>query len=217
MVRDDIMMTQNKNGSLLITIKRHTTEIFGLAVPTVLSRAGMIVMLIVDAATNACTLLDTGDHSEGKFAGICELDGKVYCCPSNASYVLVIDPGSAAPGSATLSRIQLGMRREDKWSGIVAFEGMLYCAPCGQSSVLQIDPKNKTHNLLETGESATTIDRWDGICECNGRLMLRWCLQSASHTDCHRGGALGRCGSRWVWGCVDPSHRRVDASGRTGC
>ena len=47
---------------------------------------------------------------------------------------------------------------------------MLYCAPCGQSSVLQIDPKNKTHNLLETGESATTIDRWDGICECNGRL-----------------------------------------------
>ena len=127
-------------------------------------------VLIVDAATNACTLLDTGDHSEGKFAGICELDGKVYCCPSNASYVLVIDPGSAAPGSATLSRIQLGMRREDKWSGIVAFEGMLYCAPCGQSSVLQIDPKNKTHNLLETGESATTIDRWDGICECNGRL-----------------------------------------------
>ena len=43
-------MTQNKNGSLLITIKRHITEIFGLAVPTVLSRAGMIVMLIVDAA-----------------------------------------------------------------------------------------------------------------------------------------------------------------------
>ena len=43
-------MTQNKNGSLLVTIKRHTSEIFGLAVPTVLSRAGMIIMLIVDAA-----------------------------------------------------------------------------------------------------------------------------------------------------------------------
>ena len=43
-------MSQNKNGSLLITIKRHINEIFSLAVPTVLSRAGMIIMLIVDAA-----------------------------------------------------------------------------------------------------------------------------------------------------------------------
>ena len=43
-------MTQNKNKSLITIIKRQTKEIFGLAVPTVLSRAGMMIMLIVDAA-----------------------------------------------------------------------------------------------------------------------------------------------------------------------
>ena len=43
-------MTQNKNKSPITIIKRQTKEIFGLAVPTVLSRAGMMIMLIVDAA-----------------------------------------------------------------------------------------------------------------------------------------------------------------------
>src|SRR5690606_25635768 len=65
-------------------------------------------------------------------------DGKLYCVPSSATDILVIDPATG-----TAERTNMGVNLPSgsaKWNGIAAGpDGRLYCAPYGASYVLIIE------------------------------------------------------------------------------
>ena len=77
----------------------------------------------------------------GLFCGIAAAgNGKLYCPPSNAAGVAVIDPIKS-----TVSFIQGAGRgsQRNRWAGIaLAADGRLYCAPARARSVLVITPDN---------------------------------------------------------------------------
>ena len=57
--------------------------------------------------------------------------GKLFCCPSSASQMLVIDPATNTCTSMDIPNVH----GEENWSGIAAGDdGMLYCCPSNAST-----------------------------------------------------------------------------------
>ena len=104
----------------------------------------------------------------GNWDGVAMLHGKLYCCPYNASGVLVLDPAS---GDA-LSTIECqGMDLRGDWRGIAACAGKLYCAPAKADSVLVIDPSaSPAISTIDANARSGNAHNWDGIAVCGGLL-----------------------------------------------
>ncbi|CAE8625226.1 unnamed protein product [Polarella glacialis] len=85
--------------------------------------------------------------SSGLFGGMAAAgNGKLYCPPTNASAVAVVDPASKQ-----ISFIMGAGRntQQDKWAGIALAEnGLLYCAPARARSVLVINPADDTLDFI---------------------------------------------------------------------
>jgi hypothetical protein len=75
----------------------------------------------------------------GKWQGITAgPDGKLYCAPSSATDILVVDP---VAGTAQRTNMGADLSGSSKWQGIAAGpDGKLYCAPYSATDILVIDP-----------------------------------------------------------------------------
>ncbi len=90
-------------------------------------------------------------------------NGFIYCCPSNSSTVLKIDPSTD-----TISTFGSVGGSSDKWSGaILAPNGKIYCAPLLQSSILIIDPTTDT-----TSTVASSSNYISGVLAPNGCIYF---------------------------------------------
>jgi len=100
-------------------------------------------VLVIDSETDTVSTIRSGFLAsfDGKFwqgqmwQGIAALGTKLYCAPSNASSVLVIDSVTN-----TTSSIPCGVAGKYKWMGVAAVGTKLYCPACYASSVLVIEP-----------------------------------------------------------------------------
>ena len=88
---------------------------------------------------------------------------KLYCAPSNAPGVLVIDPQAG-----TTRVIECGVEGTDKWAGVAALGDKLYCAPANAPGVLVIDPQAGTTRVIECGVAGN--NKWNGIAALGDKL-----------------------------------------------
>ena len=70
-------------------------------------------------------------REQTKSAGIAAAGNTLYCVPSNASSVLVIDANTD-----TVRTIECGVAGKTKWAGVAAVGTKLYCTPSNASSVI---------------------------------------------------------------------------------
>eukprot|EP00928_Gymnodinium_smaydae_P074021 TRINITY_DN57107_c0_g1_i1.p1 TRINITY_DN57107_c0_g1~~TRINITY_DN57107_c0_g1_i1.p1 ORF type:complete len:571 (-),score=110.27 TRINITY_DN57107_c0_g1_i1:49-1761(-) len=98
---------------------------------------------------------------DNMFAGIAAApNGKLYCAPQSAGFVLVVDP--VAQDLYFIDGVGRRTRR-NKWSGIAAANGRLFCAPQRARSVLVIDPESDTVHQLWGKQALRTSGclNWD--------------------------------------------------------
>jgi hypothetical protein len=112
---------------------------------------------VVDPSTDTATLENFGltiSTSQNKWTdGVLGNDGKIYCIPSMATDILIIDTN---PSVATATRSTLGATfappgsggGDMQWiDGVKANDGRIFCVPYSASSVLIIDPATNSASL----------------------------------------------------------------------
>ena len=102
--------------------------------------------MVIDTKTNTIDTFGYVPAGNEKWNGAVEgKDGLIYCIPSWATNILVIDPinrsldffGDGLPDEAF------------KWSsGVLAPDNCIYCIPALSKQILKIDPKNRTTTLF---------------------------------------------------------------------
>ena len=91
----------------------------------------------------------------------CPADGCIYCVPSDAEYVLRIDPakGEAVEIGESLQG-KVGYE-SNKWqNGFVAGDGRIYGIPLKADSVLCVEPD--TERVYTVGSGLAGFDKWEG-------------------------------------------------------
>jgi len=133
--------------------------------------------------------------------------GMLYCAPSHAASVLMINPSTNVTDTTTLAGLGTGSY---KWSDI-AFApttGMLYCAPDHAASVLMINPlTNITDITTLAGIGPGANGRWMGIafvpttgklyCAPENAASVLMINPSTNTTDTTTLAGLGAGGYKW--------------------
>jgi len=148
-----------------------------LQVPAETENYGIAKLLISNGANTSdvlptpytipCPRLD----ERFKWDGIARCGKNLFCAPSNASCVLVINGETGE-----ISTIPCGVEGGLKWSGIASYGTKLFCAPCCASSILVIDAKTKTTRTIPLEEAhivSCKMDdsKWSGIARCGKKLF----------------------------------------------
>lgn len=138
-------------------------------------------VLIIDPRTRTVTKetygLDLSDSAivgtQDKYTGIVlGVDGKLYCAPTSACQVLVIDPYTqTAEFTDYGTTLASGTR---KWLGaVLAPNGKIYCPPYQHGFMLVIDPCAGTLELIDFGLDFSGIAKWSGgAVGADGRLYF---------------------------------------------
>jgi hypothetical protein len=80
--------------------------------------------------------------------GVIGPDGKIYCVPSSANDILIIDP---VAGTAVRSDMGRSLSGTDKYNGgVLAPNGKIYCVPKEDREVLVIDPLGGVAYFVDT-------------------------------------------------------------------
>lgn len=110
-------------------------------------------------------------------------NGKIYCVPSCADHVLVIDPLDPnpltrlafLPGQISGAEGMAGKATMDKWSGgVMGRNGKIYCVPFAASAVLVIDTNTDTWNVPAQGPLTGFLGsrRWlGGVLAPSGKIF----------------------------------------------
>ena len=121
-------------------------------------------MLVVDPQAGATSVIECGIEGDGKWRDMAALGDKLYCSPSGASGVLVIDPLAGTTTAIPCA----GVAGSSKWAGIAAWGGRLYCAPNDAPGVLVIDQQAGTTSVINCDVAGTA--KWDGIAAWGDKL-----------------------------------------------
>ncbi len=124
-------------------------------------------VLVINPATDKFTTIQIpdpgppgprpGDESKW-YGGVLAPNGKIYCIPWKADYVMIIDPESDTmdPDAISFSAVA-----DLKWAGgVLAPSGKIYCIPQEPLRVLIIDPAENTVELVESLPDEE--DKWAG-------------------------------------------------------
>eukprot|EP00966_Prymnesium_polylepis_P213098 4935578-Prymnesium_polylepis.1 len=118
------------------------------------------------------------DRKYKYLGGVLGPDGRIYCVPSDADYVLRIDPETC---SATEIGPEIGTRAThchishncNKWqNGFLAPDGLIYAIPLKASAVLRIDPLRDTVDVV--GGPFIGFEKWEG--GVLSRLGAMYCM-----------------------------------------
>jgi len=101
-------------------------------------------------------------------SGVLAPNGKIYCAPSDATSVLIIDPTTNTADTTTISGLP---STTDKWrGGVLAQNGKIYFAPLSASNVLIVDPISNTADTT-TISGLTGGAKWiGGVLASNGNI-----------------------------------------------
>ncbi len=152
-------------------------------------------ILVIDSHDYSMSLIDNVNtatlgpelHTDGfKWrGGVLAANGKIYGLPSNAHYVLEVDPVSEA-----LALIDSGQTGGAKWSGgVLAPNGKIYGIPHHTNLLLEIAPGESSTSVTTHDFSGGTCG--DGVCDLLGEN------KSSCNADCDNdeqrwlGGVLG--------------------------
>jgi streptogramin lyase len=101
------------------------------------------------------------------YGGVLAPNGKIYCIPWKADYVMIIDPESdtMVPDAISFSAVA-----DLKWTGgVLSINGRIYCIPQEPRRVLIIDPATTTVELA--GYLPLDEDKWaGGVLGPDGRI-----------------------------------------------
>ena len=106
------------------------------------------------------------DRKYKYLGGVLGPDGRIYCIPSDADYVLRIDPASC---TAVEIGPEIGTRAThchishncNKWqNGFLAPDGLIYAIPLKSTAVLRIDPLNDEVDVV--GGPYPGFEKWEG-------------------------------------------------------
>jgi len=124
-------------------------------------------VLVIDPATDTSATIpipdpdpagpEPGDPSKW-YGGVLAPNGKIYCIPWKADYVMIIDPESETVDPDAIS---FAAYADLKWTGgVLATNGKIYCIPQEPLRVLIIDPVLNTVELISSLPSEE--DKWAG-------------------------------------------------------
>jgi hypothetical protein len=103
------------------------------------------------------------------YGSVLGTDGKIYCVPSGASNILIIDP---AAGTASTSTMGASFSGSNQWSGgVLGPDGKIYCIPRNADTILIIDPAAGTAATSAMGASLSDSNKWiGGVLAPNGKI-----------------------------------------------
>lgn len=121
-----------------------------------------------DPETNLVTKFGEGQcgGAQEKFIGsVKALNGKIYCIPHDATFVLEINP-------VTKECIQFGnLIGTKKWArGVLHPNGKIYGIPYTATQVLEIDPETRTTRLIGSILPDTSMKYFGGVLAPNGKI-----------------------------------------------
>jgi hypothetical protein len=128
-------------------------------------------VLVIDPADDTydtITIPDPGPSGPlpddpGKwYGGVLAPNGKIYCIPWRADYVMIIDPES---GTVIPDAIPFTAYAEQKWTGgVLATNGKIYCIPQEPLRILIIDPARNEVELVphQSPYLPEDVDKWAG-------------------------------------------------------
>ncbi len=115
--------------------------------------------------TMGADLTGTGKWTGGVLAP----NGKIYCAPSNADDVLVIDTLKGTAERKTMGQSFSGTTLYA--SAVLAPDGKIYCIPYSATDILIIDPTNDTAITSNMGASLTGASKWgSGVLASDGKI-----------------------------------------------
>ena len=164
--------------------------------------------------------ISCGVRGSGKYVGIAAYEDKLFCAPSSADEVLVIDTGQAGPRAARTIAWS-SVRGEAKWAGICMARGKLFCAPYNAPDVLIIDGKTEMCRSVPCGVEGG--GKFDGIAAALGGrklfcapssapcvLVIDADTESVRRIDCTASlGALGMGVYKWAGICAAAGGREL--------
>jgi len=124
-------------------------------------------VLVIDPTTDTFTTIPIpdpgpsgprpGDPSKW-YGGVLAPNGKIYCIPWKADFVMIIDPESDTLDPAAIDFLAYA---DLKWTGgVLALNGKIYCIPQEPLRVLIIDPAQNTVELV--ANLPFDEDKWAG-------------------------------------------------------
>ena len=133
--------------------------------------------------------------------------GEVYCLPSPAGTMLVIDPASQATRQLTSPLLSGG----NYFGGVLAPDGGLYLIPHQATHFIRIDPT--TDEVRAFGEASGDIAYWGGVVAGNGKIYA--IPSTATHVveidpatqECVRFGELSDAPYKYAGGVLAPDGR----------
>lgn len=164
------------NGIIGITGPTGATGSMGVGGPTgpagiqgvPASSHGDLSLFFNPFSVNRVTTFGTFGASQKWSGAVQAANGKLYCIPSAATSVLIIDPVTLTYDTTTISNLPVGV---NKWqSGVLAPNGKIYCPPSNHESVLIIDPLNDTYDIT-TITGLVGANKWySGSLATNGKI-----------------------------------------------
>jgi hypothetical protein len=129
-------------------------------------------------------LSTNNSHTERRWSGCIEFQGRVFAAPCSDPSILIIDPTTMATGESINLKIE---NISLKWYGLATLNDKIYCAPHNFKGALIIDPLASLRSEQFTyihlkgqgsvgsarfrdGEVAVRR-RWAGISACGGKLF----------------------------------------------
>jgi hypothetical protein len=91
------------------------------------------------------------DNTPGKFAGggVLAPNGNIYCIPSSADYVAIINPYTKTVDTTSIRGLSGGITSSGKWwGGVLAPNGKIYCVPYNSSNILIINTTNNSVSYI---------------------------------------------------------------------
>jgi hypothetical protein len=94
------------------------------------------------------------------YGGVLAPNGKIYCIPWRADYVMIIDPES---DTVVPNAIEFDAYAVLKWTGgVLATNGKIYCIPQDPHRVLVIDPTATPNEVELISSVPSDEDKWAG-------------------------------------------------------
>ena len=121
----------------------------------------------------SATLIGNSYGGENKWVGgVVAPNGKIYCIPSNAANVLIIDPVN---NTDTSSNFGLDLSGNGKWwGGCLGSNGRIFAIPQNETRVLVINPSTNTATLTNFGLDLSNnwgSNKWTGgVVGLNGKI-----------------------------------------------
>lgn len=78
--------------------------------------------------------------TNGRFSGLCELEGKIYAAPFNADHLLVLDTALRTAYGVDVTSV---CSSQTKFSGICSLQGKIYAARRDATGLLVFDPRTR--------------------------------------------------------------------------